>query len=122
MRGRLIIFLSNQILSSSMARDRLEKIKKDHARLRFLQRYGLVMSEVARRELIERVKWGDTKVLARRSYNKCSVHLVDFRGVDVVFVYSHKDDTIKTFLPFDNLERYLNAKEYASFKARQNKR
>lgn len=72
--------------------------RREHMRCRALQRFGLDVGKLARRELIRKVQAGEIK-FARRLTHSRTVVVADYAGLELTFLYSGAHKEIVTFLP-----------------------
>lgn len=77
--------------------------RREHMRGRALERFGLDVGKLVRRELIRKVQAGDVK-FARRLTHSRTVIVTDYAGLELTFLYSGTHKEIVTFLPSEARE------------------
>ena len=74
------------------------KAQQAHGRRRSIERYGVGLTKIAEREIIEKIQNGKATFLEKES-NRISLFGVKYAGEETVVVYDKTRGTIVTLMP-----------------------
>jgi hypothetical protein len=83
------------------------KAQKAHARRRAVERFGVLLTSEAEREIVEKIRAGRATFIRRES-NRISLFGVIFVGQETVVVYDRLRGTVVTLMHRDQFERRHN--------------
>ena len=84
--------------------------RREHARERARQRYGIGLTKALRRELLQMIRSGQSLKALQLTHTRAA-HLLEVRGTQIAVVYSKRVKDIVTVLPRDTWQFKQGASE-----------